>query len=368
MSSKDVEYMKLKLQELFSRNLHSDGLELLECGITSDHEPGVSNVTLKLRNREEVELQWLDEDKPKLDGVYLPNGKLNISYLIKNADVLIQSKEYPLAINIYQTLIQAGEAKDKALFGLGRCYHAQKELDKAKEHFEESVTYQPSKEAYAMLYSIAVEQQDWLEAKSVLERNLKTKNTANVERTLHLRAFYVNRRLSDVKKAESHLLRALDLDRSSETLRITLADFLREQTRYDDSKRYYQEALSINSQSAPALTGLGLCYFNTQQRKEAHDCLVRSLKLKLEQSDALYHLIKCAFDLRIFGPAIQILENTIDSMPIEINWIYCLGGMQYQMGRLEDAQKTLKKVLELQSDHTGAQELLRKVENLAAGL
>lgn len=366
--SKDLEFLKLKLQEMFSKNLCADGLELLECTVVPDNEPGISSVQFKIRNRDELDLAWLSEDRPRLNGVYLPNGKLNVSYLLKNAEILIQSKELPLAINIYQTLIQGGEAKDKALLGLGRCYYAEKNLEKAKEFFNESITYQPSKEAYSALYSIAVEQQDWPEAKAVLERNLKLRNPASVDRTLHLRSFHVNRRLGDSKKAESHLLRALDLDRGSESLRVSLADFLREQSRYEDAKKYYQEALSMNPQSHTALTGLGLCYFQTQQRKEAHDCLVRSLKLKIEQPDALYHLIKCAFDLRIFGPAIQILEKTIDSTPIEINWIYCLGGMQYQMGRLEDAQKTLRKVIELQSDHTGAQELLRKVENLAAGL
>src|SRR6476620_9797668 len=56
------------------------------------------------------------------DNLYLANGKLNIPFLFKNADLLLESGDYTLARNIYRVILKTGEYTSKALFRLAKCF------------------------------------------------------------------------------------------------------------------------------------------------------------------------------------------------------------------------------------------------------
>jgi tetratricopeptide (TPR) repeat protein len=105
-----------------------------------------------------------------LEGIYLANGKLNIPYLVKNADMLFDATDYQAARKIYKTILQSGEYTSTALQRLGKCYEAEGKLEDACTKYEESIAYHPTVETYQRLASVLLRQNKEQQAEEVLEK------------------------------------------------------------------------------------------------------------------------------------------------------------------------------------------------------
>lgn len=90
--------------------------------------PIVRGEPLKLKLEPEIQSQ-----RQCLGEIYLPNGKLNIPYLIKNANLLFDAGDYLSARKIYHSILKSGEFTSTVLQKLERCYEAEGKLDKALE-------------------------------------------------------------------------------------------------------------------------------------------------------------------------------------------------------------------------------------------
>jgi tetratricopeptide (TPR) repeat protein len=113
-----------------------------------------------------------------LNKIYLPNGKLNVPYLIKNADILFEAKDYLLARKIYRTILQSGEYTATVLHRIGKCYEAEGKYDEAYSKYEESISYHPSPESYERLAAILMRRNRRNQSEECLERarNLRDMN------------------------------------------------------------------------------------------------------------------------------------------------------------------------------------------------
>ena len=80
--------------------------------------------------------------KLQLGEIYLPTGKLNIPYLIKNGDLLFESGDFQLARKIYNTILRSGEMTAAILNRLGKCYEAEGKLEVALAKYEEATFFQ----------------------------------------------------------------------------------------------------------------------------------------------------------------------------------------------------------------------------------
>jgi hypothetical protein len=63
--------------------------------------------------------------KLKPEGIYLSNGKLNIPFLMKNADLLFDAGDYSSARKIYKSILQSGECSASLLSRLEKCNEAE---------------------------------------------------------------------------------------------------------------------------------------------------------------------------------------------------------------------------------------------------
>lgn len=144
-----------------------------------NQESETAQYLVKVKPKERLTTVIVDKEmarqKPSLDGIYLPNGKLNVPYLMKNADLLFEAGDYLLARKIYRAILQTGEFVSTALCRIGKCFEAEGKLAEACSHYEESITYHPSLDAYQRLAAILVRQNKHKQAAEVMERafNLK---------------------------------------------------------------------------------------------------------------------------------------------------------------------------------------------------
>jgi tetratricopeptide (TPR) repeat protein len=303
------------------------------------------------------------------ENIYIDGGKLNIPYLARNAELLLGSGETAPARKIFKAIHASGERTGMALFGLGRCDEAEGRLDDARASYEESIAYHPTLESYRRLSSLLMTQKKDQLAAEVLERALALKELPKETRyELHKacgNSWTRARSPGSAESAESHYNRALEIDPAADEIRANLGALCLQGGRAEDARRHFEDALASNPDNAKALAGLGSCHLASDDKRKAHDCFARSLELELENPAAIYHLVKCAYEIRSYATAARVVEEYVARAPSNANLLYSLAGLQFHLGRASDARATAHKILELNAEHSGARELLTLIERFS---
>jgi tetratricopeptide (TPR) repeat protein len=299
---------------------------------------------------------------PPDESIYNPDGSLNTSYLIRNAELLRGAGEPALARNIYQTLLQSGERTALAWHGIGECLESEGKLDDARKAFEDAIAYQPSIESYRALAGICLRQNRWLEAADTFDRALHLKDLApTIRYELHKAAGNAFLQAQRFVEAEAHYRKGLDADPLSDEMRTNLGALYLELGKTFDARRCFEDAVASNPRNPKATSGLATLAMLQGDKKLAHDLFTQSLNLDLNQPTAIFHLVKVAYELRSYAVAARIVEDYIEIAPINLNLLYSLAGLQFHLGRLESARSTCDRMLQIAPDHTGARELIARI-------
>ncbi|HLE01188.1 MAG TPA: tetratricopeptide repeat protein [Bdellovibrionota bacterium] len=301
--------------------------------------------------------------KPSLDGIYLPDGKLNIAFLAKNANLLFEAGEFTLARNIYKTILQSGERSSLALFGLARCCDAEGKLEEARAHYEESIAYHGTLESYRSLAALFMRQEKDGQAAATLLRALHLKELGQKDRfELHQACGNCFARAKNLKEAETHYEKALELNPTADEIRANLGALYLQNQKFSEAKHQFQNAIAINPRNAKALFGLGSCSLAAGEKREAHDYFVKSLNIELNNPSAIFHLVKCAYEIKSYASAARLVEEYIEIAPVNINLLYSLAGLQFHLARTDEAGATVRRILVIAPTHAGAKELLGMID------
>lgn len=381
--SEMTEALATQIRELLGKQLNSDQFDIVEVIPV----PNQSDRMVRLRTIEEV-LQdfdgYLIKMRPKngadvsghaipaevlskavAESLYQPDGKLNLPFLFRNAEVLFSSGEYALARNVYKAIFQSGERTATALDGIGRCFEAEGKLEDARLHYEESIAYQPNIDAFQHLASLHIRQKKDETAAELFERALQLREIPNSIRfDLHKAAGNCLIRAQKPQEARKHLEWALDLSPNAADVRANLGALQLQTGKIAEAKKQFQDALSANPRNDKALAGLASCFLAEGDKRLAHDYFSKALEIELNNPTAIYHLVKCAYELKTYATAARVLEEYIQIAPVNANLMYSLAGLQFHLGRIDDAAATAKNILRLVPQHGGATELLRTIDNM----
>ncbi|MBC7690404.1 MAG: tetratricopeptide repeat protein [Methylotenera sp.] len=308
------------------------------------------------------ELAPITEDRLH-DSIYLTDGKLNVAYLQQNADLLYSAGDYALAKNIFQTVLSTGEKSGHALFWIGRCHEAEGNPKDAQACFEESLTYQPAIHAYQHLAALLIRAKKDHEAAEVMQRALNLKDTAReIQFELHMAAGNCWMRAEKADKAEKHYRRALSIDPSADSIQANLGALYLQMGQTSEAKRFFQDAVASNARNEKALCGIASCFLAEGDKRQAHDYFAKSLDISLNNPTAVFHLVKCAYEIKSYASAARILEEYVQIAPVSGNLLYSLAGLQFHLGRTGDARETANRILTMQKEHAGAKELIQMIE------
>jgi tetratricopeptide (TPR) repeat protein len=295
--------------------------------------------------------------------IYLPDGKLNVDFLFRNANVLFESKEYALARNIYKTILQGHERPAQALYWIGRTFEAEGKIDQALKTYDHSLAFTPAIETFQKMAAIYMSQKKDSQAAEVLERALQLKDLSPTLRCEVLKACgnsWV--RAGQADRAITHYRTALTLDPRSEWLLSNLGVALLKSKRANEAVQAFQSVLSMNARNAKALSGLGAAFAALGNSRAAHDAFAKSLDIDIQNPEAVFQIVKHAYELKSYATATRLVEQYVDVAPINVHLLYSLAGLQFHLGRLADARKTLSRVFSIQEGHAGAKELLELIE------
>lgn len=298
------------------------------------------------------------------DNIYRGDGKLNIPYLTRNAELLLAAQEYALARNVFQAIAASGERRGLALFGLGRCDESEEKLDSARAHYEESIAYHPTLESYHRLSAVLIAQKKEGLAAEALGRALASIKDLNSKTRfeLHKACGNLHLRARDPEASERQYRLALELEPAADEIRSNLGALYLQSQRPDDARRIFEDALASNPSNARAISGLGSCHIALGDKRKAHDLFARALELELNQPTAIYQLVKCAYELKTYATAARLTEEYVQVAPINASLMYSLAGLQYHLGRKNNARETAEQVLAMQNEHPGARELIKLIE------
>ena len=296
------------------------------------------------------------------DQVYLPNGKLNSEFLFQNADLLIAAGDYPLAKNIYRSVLQHGTDTAKALTGLARCFECEGNFDRAQSHYEESIAYHATLDGYQKLIALLLKNKKDQYAAESMERALNLEEIGDTTRfDLHKACGNTWVRASNCEKAEQHYRSALEIRPTADEILSNLGTLYLRSNKMSEARTAFQEAIISNEKNDKAYIGLGCVLFMLNDKRQAHDYFLKAMDLDLKNPTAIYYLVKCAYELRLHGPAEVRLAKYIEVAPVNTNLLYSLAGLQFHLGKMGEARQTAERLLQVRPDHTGTLELLKLI-------
>ncbi len=290
--------------------------------------------------------------------------KDDVFFLIENADLLFSAGETELARNLYRAVLKTGEANEVAYAGLALCADRNGLVEQAIQFAWDSVAFAPNKKGYQILAQLLVQQGRDQEAAQALSRALKS-----LELTIQEKAEYQKMigncmsRLGNNAEAERAYKKALELSPASDEVQANLGSLYLEQGQVSEAKRCYQDAIAANPENDKAWVGLGLCHVNEGDKESAHEAFARSLDKNLRNSTAIFHLVKCAYEIKTYSPAEKILSHYIEVAPVSPSLLYSLAGLQFHVGKKKEATVTAKRILQMKADHQGARELIQRIES-----
>lgn len=203
-------------------------------------EPKDSNVLIKLALVELEQNNYMKmhenleralEADPKNPALFYHRGE--IFALGGNLDQAI--KDFETAINLYPDFILAYVHKARALLGLERFIEAENLLNEAKLKFNDRV------EVLNSLGEVLVMKKDFEAAEQVFNSILR-KNPKSPEVYLN-KALLAMTRSNDVKAAEKHLKRAIEIEPSFEAAHLQLANLLLSNGNVKDSMAHFEHAV-----------------------------------------------------------------------------------------------------------------------------
>ena len=297
------------------------------------------------------------------DAVYLANGKLNGEFLAGNANILFQAGDYAAARQIYLALTKSGERTAEGLLGLARCFEAENKIEKALRAYDDSILYSPSIDAYRRYASLLIRTNRDQQAAEVLERAILMKELSEKHRyDLHQAAGNAWLRAQVPSKAERHYRQALDYHPHSDAVATNLGTLCLQQGRFDEARIAFEESLRINPKNDRAWYGLGSIHLSAGEKKAAHDAFAESLRVKIQQPQAIFHLVKCAYEIKEYGTARDLLRSYVEMSPFNANLLYSLAGLEYHLGDRLAAARTARTIIQIQPNHVEAANLLGLIE------
>lgn len=298
-----------------------------------------------------------------LESIYLAEGKLNLPYLTRTAELLMNSGDYRLARNIYKTIANSGERTAMALHGIARCLEAEGKLEEAQARYEESIAYHPDPESYRGLASVLISLKKDQLAANVIERALQLRELPRPARfELCRTAGNCLSRAGKRAEAGRFYIKALEIQPESDEIHCDMGYLHLDDGRTQLAQASFEKAIALNPGRHQALTGLGQCALAEGNLHAASAWFARALKIEIRNPKAIFHVVKCAYQLKSYAVAETLVEEYLQVAEPDVHLLYSLAGLHYHLDRPDKTRATCRKILEMDPRHAGALELLKRLD------
>ncbi|MEN9530222.1 MAG: hypothetical protein RI932_2095 [Pseudomonadota bacterium] len=169
-------------------------------------------------------------------------------------------------------------------------------------------------------------------------------------------------KLGDLENGTANYTRALELDPYCAKSLIGLGTIALQQHNYNVAVPQFQKAVGLSPRDDMASLGLGLAFEGLGELEEARRWTSRACNLNIENTVAIFNLVKLAYDTEVFAEAEEVVSRYVGQHPHDINMIFTLGGLAFRAGKFEEATKLMENILLLDPMNSRAHGLIAQIQ------
>lgn len=152
-------------------------------------------------------------------------------------------------------------------------------------------------------------------------------------------------KLGDFESGKNAYIKAIDEDDISHKPHIGLGTINLIKTNYQIAVIQFQKSVSLAPNDEMATLGLGLAFQGLNEHKEAHKWIAKSLESNIENTAAIYSLVRLAHEMGWYEDTEKYLTKYISLHPNDHDMIYSLAGIYFKLGKHSEAKKTILPLL-----------------------
>lgn len=279
----------------------------------------------------------------------------DVSFLLQNAALLIDSGDFLLARNLYSFVLHQNLRNPVALQGLGVCLFNLGEIPSAQRCFR--AVWEVFKDALALVWvgrCYAADRKDDL-ALDTFAKVQEVSLPSPLDRHLFLREWgNALVRASRLDEALLKYLAALELKPDSDVLYANLGTLEIQRKKYEAARGHFLKVLKINPKSAKAYSGLGLVFMAQNDLMEAERHFLRALDLDGGSRIALYELLLVWERENNLPEAVRRITTYLEINPNDLSMRFALAGIYFQSANWVECEKTLDQILASDPKHVKA--------------
>ena len=172
-------------------------------------------------------------------------------------------------------------------------------------------------------------------------------------------------KLGDLENGLQNYARALEIDPYCAKTLIGLGTIALQTHNYIVAVPQFQKAVALAPQDDMASLGLGLAFEGLGEPHEALNWTARACNLNIENTAAIFNIVKLAHDLDQYSEAENILTRYVGLHPHDANMTFTLGGIAFKTGRLEMAARLMENILVFDPMNSRAHALLAQMNRRA---
>ncbi len=286
-----------------------------------------------------------------------------VNVLLKHTGVLMQAREYRLAVNLLRNVLMRSADHPEALLRMGLCFREESRYDEALKCFRALVKTTRSLESQILvaetLYMGERDQMALGAYREVLKNVVESqsqlfeiyKNVGNI----HVRA-------GDYESAEEFYNKAYCINPASDVLMINYGTLEIQRENLGEAVERFRKAVEINPENDKAWVGLAIVHRQMGDAELARANAERALDINGTNRTAIRLAVEWGVQDGAFSMSILRLQDYLAVECEDAEMSFMLAKILTQVGRLSEARLELERVLALDPAIEGAENLTRALD------
>lgn len=241
---------------------------------------------------------------------------------------------------------------------------AQRELTAALRALRQPARSMPNADVDAALLEIGklIEAKLYLDAIQSISRCFEREGLTAIQRATLFRCIGdCFTRLGDLGNGHDNYARAVELDPYCARSIVGLGTIALQRQNYAAAVPMFQKAVGLAPRDSIANLGLGLAFEGLGEPKQAIQWTSRACELNIENTAAIFNLVKLSYEHEQFDEADAILRKYHSLRPHDVNMAFSLGGIAFKLGDHERAAALMQEILALEPMNSRAHALLGQI-------
>lgn len=289
-----------------------------------------------------------------------------VSSYQRNAQVLMNHKEFPLALNLLRQASNIDSKNPVTLSLLVTCLEKSQRIDEALQVSRAlskiDFGFENMSKHATVLYKLGRDQEaleKYYEALAVLTEE----NTLLFEVYKNMGNIFV--RQGDFDGAEEYYNKAYTLNPESDVLLVNLGTLEVQRGDFDKSLYCFRRAIEINADNDKAWVGLAMVHNQFGDSELAWANIERALDINPQNRTAVHLAANWGLRDQRIGRAIEGLQNYLSSVEQDEDMSLILINLFCTQGQFKEALMEIERVLLWNPSHQEVRELKRKLQNSA---